>query len=671
MSLLLDALKKAALEKQRRAQDVVVGPAPAEGESAQPKPASAARGQGANLLPIWAKQKQKAASLGDDFASAFTDSPADKPVAQNLPTEAVLPAQNSAAIKQQDKERLVDLTLVAKPFDDDTATDFNLDTAADLAPQNGEDTAANCSFIDISDLDFGSLVGFVEKPPEPAAIVEPQTLSLLQPLPQEGVDAEPDSVENDAALLVPAVGSLDGSAPESASQIEHIEQASHHPIAPLESVAPVVASPEAQSAESSPTAPNNADTAVPASNSSPTKHTQQAAKHALNELLHNSQKAANRSRKRLLRMYGLLVVTAGSLVGVYYFLLHQGAAPMLATPVQMGPVQVGPVTSPVAAVSQPVTQPPQTEQEAGAGEHKEPVPAVDASSTKAEQILAAAAPVEDTSKASGLVHDPHSANTQTAQSQTVARDRATIAITLPVTSEPAAEEAMPDGYKGEVMVPVDVPIRTPTTTVLAYQPAAVDDLATAVEAGFTAYEAGDMAAAAEAYQSALKIDPYQRDALLGAASVAVQQGRPNDALTYYQQRLARAPKDDFALAGVLALGAQGETNPQLDAQLSRLLLAYPQAAHLHYLQGTLYAQRQQWGAAQLALLAAWQLDNHNPDIACNLAIAFDHLQQPEEAARFYRQALSLAQGQAVGFTLSAIRTRLAELDGAQPKERRR
>lgn len=192
--------------------------------------------------------------------------------------------------------------------------------------------------------------------------------------------------------------------------------------------------------------------------------------------------------------------------------------------------------------------------------------------------------------------------------------------------------------------------------------AAVDDISESIRRGYEAYQAGDYAGAELAYRDALAEDPHQRDALLGAAAVAVQLNRQEEALRFYQQRLTRAPKDEYAQAGILALTTSSDNNPQFDSELNRLLREFPNAAHLHFLKGSLFAARQQWGAAQLAFFEAWQRDNKNPNYAFNLAVAMDHIQVPKEALHFYQQALLLSTGRQVGFSTAAVQQRVQELE---------
>ena len=190
----------------------------------------------------------------------------------------------------------------------------------------------------------------------------------------------------------------------------------------------------------------------------------------------------------------------------------------------------------------------------------------------------------------------------------------------------------------------------------------IGTLNAAVQRGYQAYQQGDYATAKLAYAEALAEDPNLGDALLGAAAVAAQLQQHDEALRYLQQRLARAPKDQYAQAGILALTTNAQSDPRFDSELSRLLREYPAAAHLHFLRGSVYAARQQWGAAQLSFFEAWQLDNKNPNYAFNLAVALDHLQTPKEALRFYQTALALRDNQALGFAVDAAIQRVQQLE---------
>lgn len=186
-------------------------------------------------------------------------------------------------------------------------------------------------------------------------------------------------------------------------------------------------------------------------------------------------------------------------------------------------------------------------------------------------------------------------------------------------------------------------------------------LTNAIQTGYQAWQQGDWLAAQQAYDEALAIDPYHRDAVLGAAAIAAQLGKEGEALRFYQQRLARAPRDEFAISGILSIGSLQKGSEALESELTNLLREYPDAAHLHYLKGTVYASREQWTSAQSAFFEAWKRDATRPDYVFNLAVAMDHLGLTSEALQFYKQAQTLAQNHFSNFSQTALQTRLSQL----------
>src|SRR6185436_7204066 len=74
-----------------------------------------------------------------------------------------------------------------------------------------------------------------------------------------------------------------------------------------------------------------------------------------------------------------------------------------------------------------------------------------------------------------------------------------------------------------------------------------------VDSGYSAYLAGDLAAARTDYQQALRDEPGNRDALLGLAALEVRQGRYEPAEALYLRALAADPRDSQAQAALIAL----------------------------------------------------------------------------------------------------------------------
>jgi len=93
-----------------------------------------------------------------------------------------------------------------------------------------------------------------------------------------------------------------------------------------------------------------------------------------------------------------------------------------------------------------------------------------------------------------------------------------------------------------------------------------------------------------------------------------------------------------------------------------LLRQQPQAAHLHFALGNLYAAQQRWPLAQQQYFEAFRLSPDNPDYAFNLAVALDRLGEEREALAFYRKALDLNHRGLARFDSLAARARIQALE---------
>lgn len=162
-----------------------------------------------------------------------------------------------------------------------------------------------------------------------------------------------------------------------------------------------------------------------------------------------------------------------------------------------------------------------------------------------------------------------------------------------------------------------------------------------IERAYKAYQQGDFGIARQEYEKALALDPNHRDGLLGAAATATVQGRYEQAIHYYQRQLSQVPQDDYAHSGLLSIAMREGVTPEILSKVNSLIKENPKAAHLHFLKGTLFAKQKQWPAAQESFFRAWSLESERADYTYNLAISLDHLRQYKEALRFYRQTLQL------------------------------
>ena len=192
-----------------------------------------------------------------------------------------------------------------------------------------------------------------------------------------------------------------------------------------------------------------------------------------------------------------------------------------------------------------------------------------------------------------------------------------------------------------------------------------DPYTSAIDSGYQAFLAGDLTTAKRHYTEALRINSYGRDALLGNAALAMAEKRYQAALNYYQSRLARSPKDTYALSGILSIAGIDDPSPELISNVNELLADNPEAAYLHFLQGSLLAANNRWNAAQESFFKAWSREPSRAEYVLNLAISLDHLNKTKEALQFYRQALSLSSQSAVAIDVDSIARRVQQLEEKQ------
>jgi tetratricopeptide (TPR) repeat protein len=266
----------------------------------------------------------------------------------------------------------------------------------------------------------------------------------------------------------------------------------------------------------------------------------------------------------------------------------------------------------------------------------------------------------------------------------------------PAPAAVAAPGAIP-GLPGVAVAPKPEPAPTPTTPVVAAAPkpapepriteprstgprtaapraAPTRQLATPVgntrpaprvhpkvESAYAAYLAGDLATARSDYQTALREEGGNRDALLGLAAIDVRSGRLESAEGTYLRLLQADPRDAHAQAGLIALRANRLDPLATESRVKTLLAADPEAEALHFTLGNQLAQQERWAEAQAAYFKAFAADSENPDFAYNLAVSLDHLRQSKLALDYYRRAITLAEKRSASFDVENARTRVQQL----------
>ena len=185
-------------------------------------------------------------------------------------------------------------------------------------------------------------------------------------------------------------------------------------------------------------------------------------------------------------------------------------------------------------------------------------------------------------------------------------------------------------------------------------------VANALQDAYQSFRAGNTSRAEDLYRSVLRMNPDQRDALLGLAAIATKRGEKETAVSHYRHLLEIDPKDSIANAALYSL--QGSTGgAATEAQLKSLVEQDPNSAHLQFTLGNVYAREGRWGDAQNAYFRALTVDKTNPDYAYNLAVSLDRLGQDKTAILYYRRALELGRQQSRSFNDMEVTARIQTL----------
>jgi tetratricopeptide (TPR) repeat protein len=182
-----------------------------------------------------------------------------------------------------------------------------------------------------------------------------------------------------------------------------------------------------------------------------------------------------------------------------------------------------------------------------------------------------------------------------------------------------------------------------------------------VDAGYAAYQAGDLARARAEYEQALADEPGNRDALLGLAAIETRAARYESAEALYQRLLQIDPRDAHGQAGLLALRSARLDPLAAESRVKSMLAQDPGSHVLNFALGNQLAQQGRWAEAQQEYFKAFAGDPENADFAYNLAVSLDHLRQRRLAREYYLRAVSLAEKRGATFDPAAVRARAAQL----------
>jgi tetratricopeptide (TPR) repeat protein len=155
---------------------------------------------------------------------------------------------------------------------------------------------------------------------------------------------------------------------------------------------------------------------------------------------------------------------------------------------------------------------------------------------------------------------------------------------------------------------------------------------------FEAYQRGDNNVALEKYNRVLTDDPQNRNALLARAAINVQSDNNVKAIKDYQTLLIANPKDSFAMSSLISVASISPSKSE--SQLKQMMRDEPLSPHLNFVLANIYGTQNRWQEAQNHYFKALENNPDDPNYAYNLAVSLEHIAKPKVAIVYYQLALA-------------------------------
>jgi len=155
---------------------------------------------------------------------------------------------------------------------------------------------------------------------------------------------------------------------------------------------------------------------------------------------------------------------------------------------------------------------------------------------------------------------------------------------------------------------------------------------------YAAYLRGDDQLALAKYNAVLEIDPDNRNALLARAAISIQNNQVAEAIEDYRRILFTNPKDSLAMSSMIAVA--NFSPEQSETQLKLLIRDEPDSHYLNFTLGNIFGAQNRWQEAQRKYFAALQNNPDDPNYAYNLAVSLEHIAKPKVAIAYYQLALN-------------------------------
>jgi len=155
---------------------------------------------------------------------------------------------------------------------------------------------------------------------------------------------------------------------------------------------------------------------------------------------------------------------------------------------------------------------------------------------------------------------------------------------------------------------------------------------------YAAYQRGDDEVALAKYNAVLEVDPNNRNALLARAAINVQNNRIAEAMRDYRTLLIANPKDSLAMTSLIAIA--NYSPEQTETQLKLMIRDEPDSPYLNFALGNIFGAQNRWQEAQGRYFTALENNPDDPNYAYNLAVSLEHIARPKVAIAYYERALN-------------------------------
>lgn len=184
---------------------------------------------------------------------------------------------------------------------------------------------------------------------------------------------------------------------------------------------------------------------------------------------------------------------------------------------------------------------------------------------------------------------------------------------------------------------------------------------TLLKEAYEAYQNQRWLEAEEKFSNLNKLNPDNINAKLGFAGALLNQKKYQQAYTEYRNILKREPRNVYAIEAIASIAEQIPQNSNFHAILNEIVEQYPSSSVLQNALGNIQASKGDWFKAQKSYFNALSVEPQNPRYHLNLAVSLDHLKKYKMAVKHYKQTINYA-GSDPAVNIGVITKRMSVLE---------